>query len=352
MKSLYAVNVNHAYRAGLRHLQANGRKDSSRYGDVIVCDEPVTTTYVLPQQRVLWDAQRDVNPFFHVIEGLWMLAGLRDVATMEWLLPRMASFSDDGRIFHGAYGHRWRHWPTRDGEIDQLKTCINLLFQNPKDRRVVMAMWNPELDLGRDGKDFPCNDMIKFRVIDDLLHMYVFNRSNDAIWGAYGANAVHMSMLQEYVAQMCELGIGRYEQISTDFHAYVNVWDKCWPLRDEAVVDLYNPAGGQAALVSICPLVSYRSQFDNELRVFFNYWGTWKHEQTPNDTTYLWRNPFFPSIAIPMLQAYTLHKEQKATLEAAQFLEHQMAATENFDWLVAGHAWLMRRYHAKKKGAA
>ena len=47
------------------------------------------------------------------------------------------------------------------------------------------------------------------------------------LWGAYGANAVHMSVLQEYIAASLELEMGPYYQVSDSFHVYENnVWDK------------------------------------------------------------------------------------------------------------------------------
>ena len=50
--------------------------------------------------------------------------------------------------------------------------------------------------------------------------MSIVNRSNDMIWGAYGANAVHMSMLLEYMAAMTGFQVGIYYQISNNLHAY------------------------------------------------------------------------------------------------------------------------------------
>ena len=41
------------------------------------------------------------------------------------------------------------------------------------------------------------------------LCMTVCNRSNDMLWGAYGANVVHMSMLQEFVALFSKFTDGR-----------------------------------------------------------------------------------------------------------------------------------------------
>ena len=47
------------------------------------------------------------------------------------------------------------------------------------------------------------------------------------LWGAYGANAVHMSVLQEYVATALNVSIGTYTQMSDSLHIYENKqWKK------------------------------------------------------------------------------------------------------------------------------
>jgi len=90
-----------------------------------------------------------------------------------------------------------------------------------------MQMWDPTCDLGMNGKDFPCNLSVLFRTSTyGALDMTVFNRSNDMIWGAYGANAVHMSMLQEVVAAAVGMPVGRYWQVANNFHAYMDTFKK------------------------------------------------------------------------------------------------------------------------------
>ena len=55
--------------------------------------------------------------------------------------------------------------------------------------------------------------------------MTVCCRSNDIIWGAYGANAVQFSILQQYIADRLEIEMGPYVQISDSFHAYKDIFD-------------------------------------------------------------------------------------------------------------------------------
>lgn len=120
-----------------------------------------------------------------------------------------------------------------DTPLDQLAEVIRLLRANPTDRRIVLSMWDPTTDLAMDGLDFPCNTQVYFRVRDQfrpsvareegtdrVLDMTITCRSNDMYWGGYGANAVHFSVLQEFVAAMVGVRIGEMHQLSNNAHLY------------------------------------------------------------------------------------------------------------------------------------
>lgn len=130
----------------------------SRYGDVVAAEEPFTITYERPLERVLLIKERDANPFFHLFEALWMLAGRNDVESLAYYNVRMREFSDDGVTLNGAYGYRWRKALAEDREgnlyshpIDQLKIVGNHLLSSPETRRAVLQMWTVEDDLLRLG---------------------------------------------------------------------------------------------------------------------------------------------------------------------------------------------------------
>jgi hypothetical protein len=149
------------------------------------------------------------------------LAGRNDLAFLTRYVKRMAQFSDDhGKTQPGAYGYRWRRHFGRD----QVRWAIQRLHDDPNDRRVVIQMYDPAADQAAadaNGKDIPCNVSLHLQVgTDDRVNMTVFCRSNDAVWGAYGANAVHFSMLQEYIASAINRQVGMYWQVSDNYHAY------------------------------------------------------------------------------------------------------------------------------------
>jgi len=320
MRTIYARNVNEAYALGMNMLKNRGILENSRVGSVLAMPCPVTTTYTNPMERVLFDAKRDANPFFHLMEGLWMLGGRNDVAWMDKYNSGFKKYSDDGKIYHGAYGHRWRHH--FDG--DQIKGVIELLRRNPRDRRCIIQMWDPDSDLGFEGVDFPCNLSIALRVREDLqcLDLTVFNRSNDIVWGTYGANAVHMSMLQEYLATAIGVSIGTYYQVSNNYHAYTDILKKI-SCPNPGPYDPYS-----MGTVKPYTMVQDARTWDTDLKVFLN-------DPTQKQ---LFSNMFFYDVAIPMAQCSKLFKEGDlmGALTNCTFIQ----AT---DWQRACQEWLKRR---------
>ena len=87
---------------------------------------------------------------------MWVLAGRNDVKFLAHILPRIADYSDEGRIFHGAYGYRMR----QHFGFDQIEETVTLLKQTPSTRQAVISIWDANADLGAETKDMPCNDLI------------------------------------------------------------------------------------------------------------------------------------------------------------------------------------------------
>lgn len=221
-------NVNGAWATAVQHLGHVGAGEKSRVGNVLVYPEPVATVYARPWERVLFCERRDANPFFHLFESMWMVAGESDA---RWLDRYVGDFSErfaehNGHV-HGAYGRRWRY----HFMIDQISVIARLLRSEPTTRRAVLTMWDPSADLGVEARDMPCNTHAYFRYqpADHTLDMTVCCRSNDIVWGCYGANAVHLSVLHEFVASAADMHQGTYTQVSNNFHAYEDILDKMFP---------------------------------------------------------------------------------------------------------------------------
>lgn len=323
-------NVEDALIEGTALVTSEGVRRDSRNGPVMVMPEPLTTVYESPKERVMFLPERDCNPYFHFMECLWMLAGRRDVAWISQFSSNIANYTDDGINFHGAYGHRWRNFQIgQEDVLDQLATIAQLLKENPDDRRTVLQMWNAEIDLGFNGKDFPCNLIITFRINPKgHLDMTVFNRSNDMVWGAYGANAVHMSFLQEVMATWIGVPVGKYWQISTNFHTYLNTLEKVKPLLEtDRKLTPY-----QTGEVEPFPIVNIDiDKWHSELAMFMDEGAVMGYT-----------DPFFKKVAVPMLQSWQRWKNREIAgyKEAAIEKAQEIAAS---DWRKACVEWLERR---------
>jgi thymidylate synthase len=366
-------NVNTAFRdlvSGIHSGKIPTSVQVSRNGEVLVVEEPVILTYERPRERVLFNATRDANPFFHLYESLWMLVGRNDLAPLSYYCSQMKQFSDDGKTLNGAYGYRWRNGSPylRDADpVDQIEDLVNHLKEKAESRRAVLQMWNVEDDLLKidSSKDVCCNTHAYFSVeqgtcracngtggdaVGDtgqlcpkcngyphdqprLLNMTVCNRSNDLVLGMLGANAVHFSILQEYMAAQLGLEVGVYNQFTNNLHVYTSNWEPERWLRE------YDQGGARSDdwyndTFKHFPLVRNPAIFDAELEQFVE---NHKDKDCPEyDAEDEWQEPFFRCVAEPMFKAFHSHK-RKAVQN--MWLNH----CEAEDWKIAGRAWLERR---------
>jgi len=342
---------------------------NSRNGPVRMINEPVIITYKNPRERVLFHSGRDANPFFHLFESLWMLAGRNDIEPLCRYVKTYSDFSDDGVTANGAYGYRWRYSQAQvqgemtvdkgktlhlgmsgndfDGvyRVDQLQTIIDHLKANPNSRRAVLQMWNVEDDLLKvdSSKDVCCNLSVMFSIRNTVqppgpgtpedygpvLDMTVTNRSNDLVWGALGANVVHFSFLQEYMANCLGCRVGLYHQITNNLHVYLDKFmPQVWLQKTS------DPISGETSI----QLVRDQVTFDREVQEFIDN----------SDWSRRWNEPFLDSIASPMMWAHHLHKLRK--------YDNALSACEEIeaaDWRYVCTAWIIRRkmnWEAKKGG--
>jgi hypothetical protein len=326
MHTISRRNVNDAYPDGLWYLKINGNVEESRNGRVIVAPNPVVNVYHNPRERVLFDSVRDANPFFHFFESLWMLAGRQDVDYVAQFVSRMRDYSEDGVILEGAYGYRWRH---KFG-YDQITWVIDHLHNEPESRRAVITMWDPSYDIAYGSKDLPCNTQVyvslNYRNTEPEVDISVCCRSNDAIWGCYGANVVHMSFLQEYIACALKMNVGRYTQFSHNFHVYPDMprFEKMWAA----------PGDGNNLYALTKEIQTGPELFTGDHRKFYSVLRGWLEKPDDELTSY----PFLSVVAYPMWQAFKFYKD--GSLNMANQWAGQIAAP---DWNYACVSWLHRR---------
>ena len=348
--------VNDSFQAlveGIHKESIKTVRSPSRVGGVLQIPDPVTLTYSKPLERVLFNSVRDCNPFFHVYEALWMLAGRNDIAPLDYYSSGYGKQVRDGdsTVANGAYGYRWREADVLDEDVkyvDQLNIIINHLRAKPESRRAVLSMWNVEDDLLKidSSRDVCCNLSVCFstrKVADansacfgtpcpQVLDMTVFNRSNDLIWGNLGANFVHFTMLQEYMACCLGVGMGEYHQISNNLHCYTERWTPEEWLADRS--------GGYIPAFRHIPLVRDQEMFDVEVQDFVTM-NSQLPETLVDDH---WAEPFLGDVAQPMMNAFHCHKERKYA-EALGWARSIGAD----DWMKAATEWIQRRRHNWEK---
>lgn len=330
MRVIYARNVNDAWAQAVQLMLEEGRSQKSRAGDVLVMPCPVMTVYSRPTERVLFDPYRDANPFFHLFESLWMLAGRNDAAFLNRFISTFGErFAEPNMYIHGGYGYRWRY----HFGFDQLEAIISKLKKNPDDRQVVLQMWDAgeANDLIGEWKDRPCNTHCYFRRRNGFLDMTVLCRSNDILWGAYGANAVHFSVLQEYLAGRIGCEVGVLYQFSNNWHAYEATF-KPYVEKSEDADEVMRKANEIYGLAPTYPMGVYWDDWDSDLATFMSHAGR------TDLTTITFRNQWFRNVAEPLFHAHTLYREKR--FELAISVTKECLAR---DWRIACEEWIVRR---------
>lgn len=319
MIEIIGANVPEAYSEGIFSLKVDGKEEDSRNGKVLAMPAPALLTIYNPSERVLFDPIRNANPFFHVMEAIWMFAGSQDVRWLEYFNAGYRNYADpETDIINGAYGYRWRNFY----DHDQLMVVAELLAKDTNSRRGVIGMWDPNMDLF-DHADVPCNTQIMFRIKEAHLDMTVINRSNDFVWGMMGANVVHMTMLHELFC--CELGAGTgdYRVFSNNLHIYQGLENYADLMKTIGSVDPY--VTGE---VEPFPLLTGSERMKDFLvdaeKFISGYY---------EDLKCAW----FHKVAIPMFLSYRQRKEKRGDgMGYAGLIE----AT---DWRLACQQWIARK---------
>lgn len=346
MRVLTARNPDHGLGQALDQVLMHGIPTDSRNGPVLRFPTPVTTVWEEPLNRVSFAPIRDANPFLHLMEAMWMLAGRNDVATMGYYAKQMFEYSDDGETLNAAYGHRWRNHFGHN----QLDEAVEILKGDPASRQVVVQIWDHE-DLTKRTKDKACNTQAIFDIVNGRLNMTICNRSNDIIWGCYGANVVHFSFLLEYMANRIGVPVGTYYQVSNNLHLYTEfeitkrfiirnedrqAWAK--PYRAPYAARTYPPVYFEGAAKPLS-LGATNQQFEEDLQAIVSGYA--------GSERILYASPFLNGVVEPMRCAYVAWKDgaKQAAYDMVREAQDEHFYHHKFhnDWLLAGKLWMERR---------
>lgn len=208
---------------------------------------PFHATVNNPTKRTLLYPYRGNNPFGTLFETLWVL-GAKDnsIEHLKDYVPRAPMFSDDGKRWRAGYPERIRAYRNLVGEVDQFKYVYEKLKADPGTRQAVINLWNPLQDdynlYGIDAEnppklkeslDFPCSLNLTFVIRDGKLDCTFYIRSNDAIYGCTAINLYEFTVMQELLAGMLDVEIGKFYYYINSLHIYEDKYDKAKQIIQE-----------------------------------------------------------------------------------------------------------------------
>jgi hypothetical protein len=172
--------------------------------------------------------------------------------------------------------------------------------------------------------------------------MTVYNRSNDLVWGMFGSNVVHFSMLLEFIAISVGVSIGTYTQVSCNPHIYEQHWPKLEEYGKDATFQEYDWANVThiPVMPSSCVYASDPQAFlihcEKFIALLKKYIHVRDHTHQGPDTRYpfykMWSpcgNPLFDILGTSLVDAWVAHKF-KSYLLARSIIIHNLKDTPWF----------------------
>ena len=219
--------------------------------DTVDSPGPAVLEITNPLHRILTIPARLNSLPATAAETIWVLAGRDDMEFLSFYLKRAPDFSDDGKVWRAAYGPRLRRWSTTedleptedlyDPPHDQLAAVIAELRERPESRRAVIGLLNPARDHENfTAKDFPCTQTLHFIPRSGHLDLDIHIRSNDILWGLTGVNIFEFTVMQELVAHMVALPVGRYYHIADSLHYYTDYQKRMENMLNAHHFDIYD----------------------------------------------------------------------------------------------------------------
>jgi len=168
----------------LEKTLAKGKEVSPRGRKTL--ELPQHTVEVDARRPVLMIPERKLSYQFMAAEAYWILTGDNRVETIEPWNKHITKFSDDGKVFAGAYGPK---------VVEQLNYVVKALAKDSDTRQAVMTIWRPNPP---PSKDIPCTVALDFKMRGAQLNCHAFMRSSDQ-WLGLPYDVFNFSMLTHLV---------------------------------------------------------------------------------------------------------------------------------------------------------
>lgn len=178
------ASANFVWTNLLRNLVTNGHSVTPRGKPTkeLLC----VSSAVDMNRPVVTVKERKLGYRFLIGEALWILNGDSRVATIAPFSKAIASFSDNGMYFQGAYGPM---------VVQQLDYVVHSLCSDPDTRQAVMTIWRPN---PRVSKDIPCTISVQFLIRENKLFCLDTMRSSDT-WLGWPYDIFNFSMLSAFI---------------------------------------------------------------------------------------------------------------------------------------------------------
>lgn len=161
--------------------------------------------------------QRKFNEDYAEYEWNWYLKGDRDASEIAERAKIWKQMMVDGTTeVNSNYGYFWN-------KNYQLSRVIQELKTNKETRRAIVVHYDIN-ELDRYKHDTPCNDVLNFYIKDDKLHLTVFARSIDLVYG-FCNDQYTFAKLMEMVAFQLDIPVGEMTWMVTNLHIYPRHYD-------------------------------------------------------------------------------------------------------------------------------
>lgn len=217
----YRLAINTLDHSGINMLVRNSVNTKNLHNVNIVMQPKFSDAhqYGYFDKRVLC-ASRKLSNKYQNAEFAWYMTGSNNVECIAKYMPNWFNFSDDGVHVNSNYGYIWK---------TQVFGIMQKLKNDKYTRQASIAIYDKAMSQNVVTKDVQCTLSIDFKILrdsnnNDALHMTVFMRSNDVIYGL-PIDMFCFGTLQELICnelrlQYPNLMLGTYTHIATSLHIY------------------------------------------------------------------------------------------------------------------------------------
>ncbi|MCT4557575.1 MAG: thymidylate synthase [Pelagimonas sp.] len=211
------------YHDALRTVLDQGTPSTDRTGTGTTSYFGLQSRYSLAQGFPLVTTKKlHLRSIIH--ELLWFLSGSTNIRYLqENGVSIWDEWADEKGDLGPVYGHQWRHFPCKAGEVDQIETLLDQIRNTPDSRRLIVSAWNPgevpDMALP------PCHTLWQVRILGGKLHLQLYQRSADMFLGV-PFNIASYALLAHMLAHVTGYEPGDFVHSIGDAHIYSNHMDQ------------------------------------------------------------------------------------------------------------------------------